>query len=730
MSAPPAPPLPSVTEPPVLLTSLASAALLDGRGDLELSRETRGAAIDWGGVYGQLVRLVGAWRLFLATGSEVTSLPECRVGAEVTPGGWTSRHHWGRFDVTQEVAAVASPPGAVRSLTVSVTEGPPAPLLVVSRFTPYLLPVLVEGIRPTSFRAETSATALTLRQRGFALALRSNVAPSHLFLNRASWLGGRYLGPIDEVASDHGLTVEPGRPVSISFLLSGGLERDTGLPSEADAVLANPRAAAAAIDAADRAWEAATPTLRFPNDPSLERAYGRARSALRRLYASPGENLTGLVAGYPWYSSIWCRDLAWMLPSLLWLGDFEWVARSLSSVFRFQSRAEIPMLGGEFGELPMQISPGPIFLFGTSDTTLYYPEIVDRYVGHSGDRSSVEGWAPALEGILRWGQARTDPTAGLLRNGGEAEEIAVSTERFSHVRYGIDALDTTIWDSTDRRDHAIDVQVLWRGALRAGARLLATGKDDPRARAWSEAAERLERTIREKYAWADEGYLYDSLREGRPVARLRPNALRAVPSGILDPTVSRAIVLRASRDDLTTAWGLRTLSSRDAGYDPQAYHDGEVWTIATAWAAEAALAAGEADLGVRYLRTIADRFEEEGGWANECYRGDRPEAYDSCFLLGFSIAPFLSILFERLWGLTAEAQVPRLEIRPTFPAGWTGASLERLRVGAGSVTLDWSPSRLRVEWSGPGALEVLTRTARGNVPPQGSLDLSGNAALP
>ena len=716
--------------PPVLLTSLTSAALLDGRGDLELNRESRGTVFDWGGVYGQLVRLTGPWKIFLSTGSEATSLKDCRTGAESTPGGWRSLHRWGRFTVTQDVAAVDPPSGVLRSLSVSVDDGPPSSLLVVSEFSPFLLPVLVEGILPTTFHVETSPEALSVRQRGFGLEYRSSVLPSHLYLNRASWLGGRYVGRVDAVVTDHELTVAPGRPATVTFLVSGGLERSLGSASVGNGVVRDPAAAIGRVAAADRDWLGRTPTLRFPDEPSLERAYGRARAALRRLYSAPGDGLTGLVAGYPWYSAIWCRDLAWMLPAVLWLGDFDWVARSLASVFEYQARANVPILGGEPGELPMQVSPGPIFLYGTSDTTLYYPDIVARYVRHSGDRAAAYGWAAVVERVLGWGRSRTDPASGLVRNGGEAEAIESATGGLANVRYGIDSPDTTIWDSADRRDHAIDVQLLWRGALLAAADLSEGPASDPRRIELVASAERVTRSVRDRYRWPEEGYLADSVRGGNPVKQLRPNALRAVPAGVLDASSARSVVLRAARPDLTTAWGVRTVSSEDPNYDPQSYHMGQVWTIATAWAAEAALAAGERELGVGYLRTIAERYEAEGGWANECYRGDRAEPFDSCFLLGFSIAPFLSILFERLWGLSVDARVPRLEVRPAFAAGWTTASLESLRVGVGSASLDWTPDRLRVDWRGTVPLDVRTRLGTTRVAPQSRAEISGNISSP
>jgi hypothetical protein len=47
-----------------------------------------------------------------------------------------------------------------------------------------------------------------------------------------------------------------------------------------------------------------------------------------------------------------------------------------------------------------------------------------------------------------------------------------------------------------------------------------------------------------------------------------------------------------------------------------------------------------------------------------------------------------------------------VSLAPRFPPTWRSASLERLRVGSGTVGLDWAPARTRVTWSGPGTLDL------------------------
>ncbi len=700
-----------MTDPgrPTVLRSLLSAVLLDRRGDLELARECRGAVSEWGGVYGQLVRLTGSWRLSLTTPEGSADLPSTARGTTVDGELFESHHRWGAVEGVHRVVPLVHAPGAVRVLALRSSGEAPVSVEVTSTFVPFLLPVLVEGIRPVSFELEASGATVRARHRGFALELRSNPPPAELGVDGGTWSGARRHGPVREVTSRHALRLDPGKEAALRWELVGGLERDLrGFPAEPPGGPAEPASVAAELRQAEAAWEAATPVLGFPDAPELERAYGLARSALRRLYTQPGDGLTGLAAGFPWYAAIWCRDVAWMLPAVAWLGDLDWAERTVASVLRYQSVSDLPMVGGEAGELPMQIAPGPIFFYGTSDTTLYYPALALRLVRHGLDPARLAPWSTALGRAVAWGLRRTDPATGLLRHGGEAAELAAATESLARVRYGIDAVDTTIWDSADRRDHAIDVQVLWLEALRAASELGLASGEGGSATSLSALADRLESTVQRRYAWPEERYLYDSIRRGAPVAKLRPNALRAVSAGVVAGEVARSVVRRAAEPDLSTAWGVRTLSARDPGFSPEAYHDGQVWPIATAWAADAAFAAGETDLGAGYLGTIARAFAAEDGLANECYRGDRPEPFDSCFLLGLSVGPFLSVLFERLWGLVPDSRDPSLSVRPSFPPSWRRSTLGGLRVGGGRVDLDREDRTLAVTWHGFRPLRVST----------------------
>ena len=699
---------------PLLVSGLRAAAIGNGSGELTLLRETRGGPVEWGGVYAEGIRLTGPWSVRIVQPSGETTLSESVQEIRVTPTGISSTHTVGAITVLQRVAPVEEAAGvsAIGRRLELVSHAPqPLPVRVETMFSPFLAPVLLEGVKPYEYHVSTRGPDLAVESHGFAFSVHSDPLPHHLCLDRASWIGGKAHREVTEILLDYDLVLAPGAPTSLNWLVAGGLERSLpGAAASAPSALSVASEWSARAEARFAEWESGRPHLELPGLPVLEDGFRLACGALRQLYKSAEPDLEGLVAGFPWYASFWGRDLAWMLPAVLWLGDAGRAEHALETLFRYQARHTLPMLGASEGEIPMQVTAGPIFLFGTSDTSLYYPDLVRRLLEHTGDSRPLEGFGAALDRISAWATAKLDPSTGLLCNGGEVALIRSATDEAGAVHFGFDAVDTTIWDSTDRRDHAIDVQVLYVQMLEALARLAPLRGRDADARELAERAGQLRRGLPALYAWPEETYLADSrTRAGAAVRRVRPNALRMVSAGWLPAETARAVVDRAGRDDLATPWGLRTLSSRDPGYDPEAYHDGQVWPIATAWAAEAALAVGDTATGLRYLTLIAGRIREEHGLANECYRGDRPEPFDSCFLLGFSVAPFLTTIFERLWGIRPRLLERTVSVDPQLPEDIGPARLTNLSLGGGRLDLAVVDRRLEASWRGPFPLRVECR---------------------
>jgi glycogen debranching enzyme len=699
---------------PLLLSGHRSAAILSGAGDLALKWGTRGTPIEWGGAYAQGVRLTGPWTLGLGRPDErpsplsasLVNLTAWRHGLHVgyRGEGWTA---------VQQLVVPHDDPAVTRTLFFSCFSERELALDLTMTLEPFLLPVLMEGLRPHRYSIARRPLGFALSAEGYSFEFLTSQAPSQILVDGRPFPATTESLPVGAIQLTWPLRMEPAEQTRFDWVVWGGIERmlqnepDQGVRVLSDALFWRAHRQESQAD-----WWKERPVLHFPQDPSLERAAMLATGAMEALAHWPQLGMVGFVAGFPWYYALWYRDIAWMLPAALWLGDYDWCKATLKTCFSFQSRAHIPILGADVGELPMQVSPGPIFLYGTSDTTLHYPALAHRFLQHAGPMRSafLKELLPQMLDCLTWAERKVNPRTGLFTNGGEIQEMADASAH-GRVQYGFEAKDTTIWDSTDRRAHAIDVQVLHARALRGmdAVQEVLGGIQDPRFR---DHADRIQREVLQRYDWPQEGYLADTLAmDGTPVPRLRPNALIAVMDGWTSPVLGQRMVQRATQEDLTTAWGVRTLSNRDPQFDPLAYHDGQVWTIATAWAAHAALSAGQGREAMVHLHTIAKILQDEHGLANECYHGLTPDPFNSCFLLGLSIGPFLTALFEGLWGLAISSPTRTLTVAPAFPPEWQEASLEHLRVGDSYLDLHWKEGTLEVRLvDGP---PVTVRSASG-----------------
>jgi glycogen debranching enzyme len=74
------------------------------------------------------------------------------------------------------------------------------------------------------------------------------------------------------------------------------------------------------------------------------------------------------------------------------------------------------------------------------------------------------------------------------------------------------------------------------------------------------------------------------------------------------PSPERAAIVaeRIMRDDLDSGWGIRTLSTGAASYNPLSYHNGSVWPHDNSLLAAGLFAYGHARAGNRILQALID----------------------------------------------------------------------------------------------------------------------------
>ncbi len=220
---------------------------------------------------------------------------------------------------------------------------------------------------------------------------------------------------------------------------------------------------------------------------------------------------------------------------------------------------------------------------------------------------------------------------------------------------------------------ACEVQAYAYDALRRTARLAREIWDD------AELANRLlgrAETLRERFEgafWSDERGHYVLALDGekRQVDALTSNIGHVLWSGIASAERAKATVEKLMSPELASGWGIRTMSSGDAGYNPFEYHNGTVWPHDTALVAEGMRRYGFRDEASRVAVALLESAEAFDGRLPELFAGfDRadkgfPVEYDGAsrpqsFAAG---APLMAL--RTLLGLDVRDGV--LSVEPVFP---------------------------------------------------------------
>ena len=415
-----------------------------------------------------------------------------------------------------------------------------------------------------------------------------------------------------------------------------------------------------------RQFAASTLSLRLSSDEKkksssaikLVRAYEKARTAMQYLkgeYEGLGE---GICAGLPRFPNYWARDTGWSLRGYLSIGDFHF-ARSVIDNF-LGHQAKKATKGAVVGELPMIIS-GKAFLhtttYGSADSTFLFPWAIREYVLSTGDIRYLQKRWDSIIRLVECGILKDIDGDGLVDHGftGTAEKLPI--------------LDSTWMDHIDRRKSANDVQALFYESLVVGSELAEIVGDTYNKTRWSTRAKELQSTIDREY-WNNKeeggGFYYDTIRkDGSKDPSIRPNALVLLLTGAVKAkSQADAVLERIESEDMTTSWGVRTLSSRDPKYHPALYHDGAVWPLVTGWAALSEIKFGRREQAFYYINSMAERILTENGMFAETYRGDRPEPFNSCILQAWSVGMFVYALCEMMLGMKVNMLKNEIRFEP------------------------------------------------------------------
>jgi glycogen debranching enzyme len=149
---------------------------------------------------------------------------------------------------------------------------------------------------------------------------------------------------------------------------------------------------------------------------------------------------------------------------------------------------------------------------------------------------------------------------------------------------------------------------------------------------------------------------------------VRPNALvLLLTDAVTDKSKAESVLARIEKEDITTPWGVRTLSNMDPKYHPTLYHDGAVWPLVTGWCAASEIKYDRKEQALYYIGSMAERILFENGMFAETYRGDRPEPFNSCILQAWSVAMYVHVIHEMMLGMKMNMIENKIQFEPHIP---------------------------------------------------------------
>jgi glycogen debranching enzyme len=440
-------------------------------------------------------------------------------------------------------------------------------------------------------------------------------------------------------------------------------------------------------------WMAEAPKLETDFDV-LRHTYRRSLIDLAALRFRPLQDLSFSLpaAGLPWFMALFGRDS--LITAYQALPFQPHLARtSLEALTALQATAFDDYRDAEPGKILHELRQGELTAlgerphspyYGTHDATPLYLILMDEYERWTGDSKFVRSLKPAALAALTWIEQHGDPDGdGYLEYQTRSKEGLVNQcwkDSWNSILFADGRIAKGPIATCEIQGYAYDARVRM-------ARLAREVWDDPDlARRLEADASGLHDRFHRDY-WIEERGHYALALDGQKqkVDALTSNIGHLLWSGIVPRERAAGLVQKLMGPEMFSGWGIRTMSTQDAGYNPIEYHDGTVWPHDTAFIAEGMRRYGFREEASRLSLALIDAAEGFAYRLPEVFAGfpreqtDMPVEYPTASRPQAWAAGAPLLALRTALGLDVIAGTLRIE--PHLVKGWGSVRLTDVAVG-------------------------------------------------
>jgi len=462
-------------------------------------------------------------------------------------------------------------------------------------------------------------------------------------------------------------------------------------------------------------WRQAVPAVATDHQTfHLAVARGAEDLGALRIFDPDFPERAVLAAGAPWFMTLFGRDS--LLTSWMALIVDPTLAQDvLQTLARFQGTKVDPLNDEEpgrilhemrFGEASSLSLGGGTVYYGTADATPLFVMLLGELRRWGLATEVVDSLLPAADRALAWIDGYGD------RDGDGYVEYQRSSDKGLGNQGWKDS-----WDAIRFADGRLartpialcEVQGYVYGAYLARAHFADELHDTATAIRYRSKAAALKAAFNRDFWMEDKGWFAMGLdRDKVQIDALASNIGHCLWTGIVDEDKARAVADRLLSPEMFSGWGIRTLSSDMAGYNPVSYHVGSVWPHDNAIIVAGLTRYGFVEEAHRVIMGLLDAATHFGGRLPEIFGGlgrdevPFPVSYpSSCSPQAWAAATPLMFLRSIL---RLDPWVPhgKVWIDPVLPPAITRLRVDRIPLAGRRVTVEVDRHGMYAEGLGPG----------------------------